>query len=231
MTDAEFKKAISEALCDEYIESVPEHDDHVFSDGYRAKMNKLVKRRKKPYYALINSTFKRSAVTAAAVLFLLLAPLSVKAVRKEAYDFIIRVFPDHSELSIDKTDNSYPKTIQKEYIIPELEKDEWKMHIWKNNSQVIGKDYTKGDGYVSFCQCTIDHYVVEYEDDNFGLEEYIDEYGVGYLIEEIEGGVSIVWNNGEYVFIFTGRFDKEEALELCRTMKIKENSELVSQSK
>lgn len=229
MTDAEFRKAVSEALCDEYIESIPEHrSDHVFSEGFHAKMDKLVKRRKKPYYRLVNTTFKRWAVTAAAVLLLCLAPLSVKAVRKEAYDFIIRIFPDHSELSVDKTDNSYPKKIMEEYYIPGLE--DWETHIWENNSQVIARDFTNGDNFIVFYQCTIDHYVVEFEKDKFGMEEYVDEYGVGYLIEESEGGVSLIWNNGEYVFLLSCKLDKEDTLELCRTIKIKENSELLSQS-
>lgn len=229
MTDAEFKKAISEALCDEYIESIPEHDVHAFSNGYRKKMDKLVKRRKKSYYLLVNTAFKRSAVTAAAVLFLLLMPLSVKAVRKEAYDFIIRIFPDHSELSIDKTDNSYPKTINKEYTIPELE-EEWEMNVWRNDSQAIAKDFVNGDDYVLFYQCTMDHYVVEYENDNVDMEKYVDEYGEDYLIGGTDDSVSLVWNNGEYVFLLSGSLNKEEALELCRTLKTKENSELVSQS-
>lgn len=230
MTDNEFKKAISEALCDEYIESIPEHNaDHEFSDGFHAKMNKLVKRRKKPYYKLLNTAFKRTAAAAAVILLIFLSPLSVKAVRESAYDFILRVFSDHAELSVATTDDNYPKTIETEYTMPYL--DNWDMEVWINDKEEIMKYYTKDDRIAIFSQFTIDHYVAKLEKDYSGFDPYTDKDGSKYLISVGETDISILWNNREYVFLLVGDFTKKEALEMCRTMKIEENSKLLSQQR
>lgn len=62
MTNDKFKKAISEALCKEYSELIPEHNsNHVFSDSFNKKMDKLIKKQRKPYYKLINTAGKRVA--------------------------------------------------------------------------------------------------------------------------------------------------------------------------
>lgn len=228
MTDNEFKKAISDALCDEYIDSIPEHNaDHEFSDEFCKKMDKLVKRRKKPYYSFVNSAFKRTIATAAVIILVFLAPLSVKAVREGAYDFIVRVFSDHAELSVATTDGNYPKEIEKEYHIPYF--DDWDVEVWLNNEYEIMRYYTKDDKTAIFGQYTIEHYTAELEKDYQGIEPYADEFGNKYLITESETGITVVWNNREYVFLFVGDFNKEEALILCRSTEIKENSELLSQ--
>ncbi|MGN1086218.1 MAG: hypothetical protein ACI4Q5_04200, partial [Porcipelethomonas sp.] len=71
MTNSEFKQAISEALCEEYVKSIPEHNsDHIFSDSFNKKMKKLIKRQKKPYYKFINTAGKRAACIAVAALIL-----------------------------------------------------------------------------------------------------------------------------------------------------------------
>lgn len=228
MTDADFKKAISEALCDEYIASIPEHNaDHEFADEFHAKMNKLVKRRRRPYYMLINTAFKRTVATAAVIMLLFVAPLSVRAVREGAYSFVMRVFTDHTELSVATTDNNYPKTIENEYTIPELES--WDMEVWSNDKQSILKYYTNGDKTAIFGQFTIDSYTVELESEEADYKPYTDENGQKYLVSKSATGISIVWNNREYVFILVGDFNKEDAIKLCRTTEIKENSELLSQ--
>lgn len=228
MTDNEFKKAISDALCDEYIDSIPEHNgDHEFSDEFSRKMDKLVKRRKKPYYFFVNSAFKRTIATAAVIVLVFLAPLSVKAVREGAYDFIVRVFSDHAELSVATTDNNYPKQIEEEYYIPYF--DDWEEEIWFNTEYEIMRNYTKDDGFVIFGQYSIDHYTAELEKDHVGFVPYTDESGNKFLITETDDDISVVWNNREYVFLFIGNFTKEEALALCKSTEIKENSKLLSQ--
>ena len=230
MTDNEFKKAISEALCDEYIDSIPEHDaDHEFSDEFHAKMNKLVKRRKKPYYRFLNTAFKRTAATAAVILLIFLSPLTVKAVREGAYDFILRVFSDHAELSVATTDSNYPKTIETVYTIPYF--DDWDMDVWINDKYEIMRYYTKDDRTAFFDQYTIDHYVAQFEKDYAGYEPYTDKDGSKYLIDEGDTETAILWNNREYVFFIMGDFTQKEALEVCRSMKIEENSELLSQQR
>lgn len=53
-------------------------------------------------------------------------------------------------------------------------------------------------------------------------EYYIDDDGVQYYIAESEDYTSVTWYDGEYVFLLAGSFNKNEGLELCKTVKIKE---------
>ena len=37
------------------------------------------------------------------------------------------------------------------------------------------------------------------------------------------GDINIIWNNGEFIFDLFGNLDKETALDMCKSIKIKEN--------
>lgn len=62
-----FKRAIFDALTQEYDNSVPETEHHIFSQHFEKKMEKLIKHRMKPYYKMVNTFGKRAACFAAGV--------------------------------------------------------------------------------------------------------------------------------------------------------------------
>ena len=101
MNNTQFKRAISEALTKEYEWSVPAHNnDHEFSDEFARKMDKLIGRRKKPYYQMINTTSKRAACIFAVIFIAAFTTImSVSALRNAFKDFFMSIFSDHSEIS------------------------------------------------------------------------------------------------------------------------------------
>ncbi|WP_367258754.1 DUF4367 domain-containing protein [uncultured Ruminococcus sp.] len=53
------------------------------------------------------------------------------------------------------------------------------------------------------------------------LDIYTDSDEQPYSIYETYEDHTIVWDNGEYVFEISGNLNKDELLELCRSIKIK----------
>ena len=89
MTDEVFRKAIGEALHPEFAAMIPEHGEHIFSEKFERKMERLIRRRRKPYYSLISTSLRRTACII--VMFLVVSfttVMSVEALRKPFLDFI-----------------------------------------------------------------------------------------------------------------------------------------------
>lgn len=62
ITNEIFKRAIFEALTQEYENSIPDTEKHSFSQKFEKEMSKLIKRREKPYYKMINTSEKEQLV-------------------------------------------------------------------------------------------------------------------------------------------------------------------------
>ncbi len=62
---------VFEPQIDEFMETVELKSDYIFSDKYKRKINKLIKRREKPYFKLICTTGRRIVCAAAAVIIVL----------------------------------------------------------------------------------------------------------------------------------------------------------------
>lgn len=62
MIESNFEKALYDALAPEYETAMQDVDnEHEFSPEFEKKMKKLINRRNKPYYKLINTAGKRTA--------------------------------------------------------------------------------------------------------------------------------------------------------------------------
>ena len=112
-----FKRAISEALTQEYINSVPKSEEHIFSEKFERKMSKLIKRRKKPYYMLINTVGKRVACFIIGIIIASsLTIMNVDALRDAFVKFVVNIFEKFSIVQSADQSNS-PQTIEDIYVI------------------------------------------------------------------------------------------------------------------
>ena len=96
-------RAIGEAFepkLDEFIDSVNFDVNAEFSEKFERKMDKLIRRRNKPYFNLICTGGRRAACIAAVVIILSASSLSVEAVREAVHDFFMSIFEDHTAVSV-----------------------------------------------------------------------------------------------------------------------------------
>ena len=73
----------------ELLQDIDRSEPHIFSRRHEKKMQKLFKRQRKPYFKLISTTGRRAACVFAAIVVLSASAMSVKAVRKTFFDFIV----------------------------------------------------------------------------------------------------------------------------------------------
>ena len=104
-----------------YIDDLPLYTDHHFSKRHNRKMNKLIRIQRKPYFKLISTAGRRAACIIVAFIVMSVSALSVKAIREAFFDFITRIFSDHTVVTVESgTDSGYPETIEEEYYISTL---------------------------------------------------------------------------------------------------------------
>ena len=94
-----FIQALNDVIDEDYnadVEAISLNDEHEFSDKHNKKMKKLIKRQSRPYFNLISTAGRRVACVVVAMIVLSASALSVEAVRNAVYDFIIKIFSNHS---------------------------------------------------------------------------------------------------------------------------------------
>ena len=91
MNKNNFKTALFDAISSEYDKILSESEnEHKFSSKFNKKMKKLIKRRQKPYYMLINTFSKRIACVLLTVAIASSATvLSVDASRNAVADLFV----------------------------------------------------------------------------------------------------------------------------------------------
>lgn len=228
MTKSEYKKCISEALCPEYLAMFPQiEEEHVFSERFERRMESLIRKRRKPYYYYVNTAFKRVAVifivfVAASVTTI----LSVKAFRDFFKDFLLNIFSDHSHIAANDFSESesdsieivYPKTIRTKYDIT-ADMSSYERNVNYEDKIIVMLSYTNGDTTIDFEQLVVDKYD-EYINTEGASIEHIDINGhdaVGYM--DNHNCYCLIWNNGEYVISISANIDKNELIELAKSVK------------
>lgn len=224
MTDCSlYLEALQKVFNEEFEKDMNELDqmeDHVFSVKHEKKMKKLIKRQKKPYFKLICTGGRRAACIIAAIIILSASALSVEAVRKAIFDFIISVFSDHNVITVEEgTDSGYPETIEEEYYISELpegfvEKD------YVRTNHYIDFYYTSEEKWVKFTQYVKSKYEKNYDNEHFQEYERVMIGDQEYIVIKLKDRVIYVWDNGKYIFELRSNMNKEQSLELCKSTKI-----------
>lgn len=117
MPNEKFKRAIFEALTPEYENAVPQEQDHIFSSAFEKKMSRLIKRRNKPYFMMINTAGKRAACFIIGIVVASsLAIVNVEALRNAFVDFFMNIFEKFAIVQSIDNDES-PQTIENIYEI------------------------------------------------------------------------------------------------------------------
>lgn len=114
-------KDVSDEDFNEDMNSISLTGEHEFSDKFNRKMKKLIARQKKQYFRFVSTAGRRAACIILAVVVISASALSVEAVRNAVYDFIIKIFSNHSVVTTESgTDDGYPTSIEEKYYISKL---------------------------------------------------------------------------------------------------------------
>ena len=118
MAESNFQKALYDALTHEYEIAMQDvADEHEFSPEFEKKMKKLINRRNKPYYRMINTAGKRTACAAVVVLVVSsVTIMNVEALRNAFSDFFVSIYEKFSTVQPVEDDTS-PTTLEEIYEI------------------------------------------------------------------------------------------------------------------
>ncbi|MBR1662994.1 MAG: DUF4367 domain-containing protein [Ruminococcus sp.] len=215
--------AMEEVLAEEfaeYINDLPLYTEHQFSERHNRKMNKLIKRQRKPYFSMISTAGRRAACVIVAFVVLSASALSVRAIREAFFDFITSIFSDHSVVTVESgTDSGYPETIEEEYYISALPEGFEKAGDERTGNS-IDISYFRENDYILFTQYTKSCYEQNYDNEYTEYKEHIDG-DEKYLVIENEYDTTYIWDTGKYIFTIQSNLNKDSILKLCKSTKIK----------
>lgn len=213
-----FKRAIFDALTQEYDNSVPETEYHVFSQRFEKKMEKLIKRRKKPYYKMVNTFGKRAACFAAGVLVAFtLTIMNVEAFRNAFIDFFIRIFEKFSIVQSVENINS-PEKIEEiynitydlsGYVIDYEEYDDYSRNI----------TYINGNNVVDYFQYAKSAYDMLLNTENADIETIIIDHHKAIYYKDNRNYHHIIWDNGEYIISLSSNVGKNELIDIANSVQ------------
>ena len=79
------------------LEAAMEAEPHVFSEKFCKKMDKLIRRSKRPWYSMVSTPMKKVAVIIISILvFSLTSVMSIRAAREAVIGFFIQVYETFS---------------------------------------------------------------------------------------------------------------------------------------
>ena len=204
-------------------------DEHKFSERHNNKMKDFIYSRRSVSYRWFG-TKKRCALSIAVIcLSIITLTACTVAVRKPVRNFIVSVFDDHYKVDFNSGDGvdefediSQCEKITETYELTVIPEGYVKESTQSGQTHVCTY-YSKNGKKMFFGQYPDGIYRDVYLNGNSNPESVYDENGQEYLIADVEEGICVLWNKGDYILHLTGNFTKEEALELCKSAKIVKN--------
>ncbi len=218
MADKKFKRAIFEALAHEYNSMIPQASEHTFSPEFERKMQKLISRREKPYYMLINTVGKRAACIILAVIIIsTMTVVNVDALRNAFRDFFVNIFEKFSIVQSADNDNT-SETIEDIYEIT-YDLSGFTKEVWVDTDLDRRTRYIKDGYYIGFSQA-----VKSFFDERINTEDAVistitvNGHEAMYYCDNHDYD-TIIWDNGDYIFILSANVGKDELIEIAKSVQ------------
>lgn len=216
------KEQISQAFIQVLNERVPDLSDipdHVFSERFEKKMNKLIRREAAHPWA-VSHTLARNLIAAAIVIILLFTLcMSVGAIRNAIFNFFRLHFEDHDKIVFEVPERTI---IEKEYVISSLPegfslKEEEISKI--NISRIFENE--QGD-LIHFSQSISmsNGIALDNERSKYEIVE-IDGHGVSFTSTPEK--VMLVWDQEGYVFFLVLQWENvtvDDAIPVFRSIRL-----------
>ncbi len=191
---------------------------------YDRKMQRLIKKVDRPLWAYTNTPLKRVACILAIIVFISVTSLTVHAIYKKFFELKYSQNTRFTEIFTKDIDMATaPDTILTRYTIdaPQGYEFDYQKPLEIGVSKTAVTHYEDNSGnFIRFEQFTAQMFITSLDNEHTEFEEYTDENGNIFIINQTQSVVSIVWNNGEYIFkISSNNLNKEELCELCTSTK------------
>jgi hypothetical protein len=228
MEDNILRQAFQEFMEEKLDSRIYSDESFSTSASFEKKMSKMIKSEHNVYHKMTLTKARKALCIAIAIIILLLSSLSVGAVRDFIANFYIQYFDTHNTLTAMLDDNeNYPTTLEKTYrlgYIPdgyELSDED----ITENDASYL---YSNSEGKnMLFTQNTKSIFNIDIDNEysNATTEVYQGQlYFVNVFDSDYAEGkrVTIIWDNGSYIFCLSAELPKEAVLDLCSSLKIEE---------
>ena len=219
MSESNFEKALYDALAPEYERAMQDVvDEHEFSPKFERKMKKLINRRNKPYYKIINTAGKRVACVAVIVLITSSVTLiNVDAFKNKFSDFFVNTYEKFSEIQ-PVEDDSAPTTLEEIYEIT-YDISDFEIDYFEEND--IGRTtvYIKDDTTIYFMQYMKKDYKsnINTEDAEI-LTMDINGHEAIYFIDN-NNYYNLIWDNGDYIISIGSNIGENELIQMAKSVQ------------
>lgn len=215
------KEQLSQAFIDVLTERVPDFSDmpdHVFSERFEKKMDRLIRREAVHPWA-VSHTLARNLIAAAIVIILLFSLcMSVSAIRNAIFKFFREHFEAHDDIIFEIPEKTI---IEKEYVITDLlegfsQKKEEKSDI--NITRIYENE--KGDNILFNQELSFPNGVAV--DNEHYQYDYLEIDNRGVFVASLTDMVTLMWDQDGYVFLLTLNWDNvtiEDAITLFRSIQ------------
>jgi hypothetical protein len=218
MANENLKKALEKAMIPEYDELLLRNEKHVFSVEFERKMQKLIKRRNKPYYKIINTVGKRVACIVVIVLIASsVTVLSVDALRNAVADFFVSTYDKFSSVQ-PVEDDIAPSTIKDIYEIT-YDLKEYEIYYEDNTEYRRNITYIKDDILINFSQYTKDAYDINVNTEGSEITTIdINNYEAVYFLDNHNYN-HLIFDDGEYIIYISSNISKNALINIAESVK------------
>lgn len=193
-------------------------EEHTFSDDFENKMSKLINRRKKPYYMMINTLGKRVACFVIAIFMAIsVTALAFEDVREAIAGFFVSIFETHSTVDTVETGEA-PETIEDIYRIT-YNLDGYSEDVWINRDTTYAVDYFKDHVCIGLHQYTRKDYKMNVNAEGAEIKEVkINGFTAMYFFDNHDYH-HLFWDNGEYILYLTSNIDTIQFFKIAESIK------------
>ena len=223
-TSSKFKQALFDCMSKEYDLLLSDEDDYKydFSKKFERKMKKLISRRNKSYYHIINTSFKRVARIALAILIASITTvMSVDALREKIAGFFITRLKKYSIVQSENiNEKNYDKIIE-DICNVTYGLDGYKICDISENNKYISISYAKEKYNVYFNQCLSEELNEWANTEGVEIQKIYINGNEALYFKDIIGFHNYIWKDGKYGFhLMTDGTTKEESLKMAESVKI-----------
>lgn len=221
MANDNFKKALYDALIPEFSDMLPyaEEDEYIFSAKFERDMQKLIKRRNKPYYKIINTVGKRIACIAVIILVASsVTVLSVEAFRNAVADFFVNIYEKFSTIQSSDETGVSPLTIENLYDIT-WDLDGYEVVYEERTKWNFFKTYVNKDIVIDYTQHTKANFDIDTNTENAEISTInINQYDAIYFYDN-HNYHHLIWDNEDYVIEIVSNIDKDTLVDIADSVK------------
>lgn len=197
ISKTEFKQAFREVVAAEfaYVPTAEANIDFFFSRKFTAKMEKLIRSQKKPYWVYINTAAKRVAIICIVFLTLLTSACTVKAIREPIVSFFTDIYNTYIRYIFE---GDTVEEITHEYSLKYVPSDFQLVNSTQNASMILTVYENERGDVIEFTQSITDGLENTVDNEN-GNVYSLDISGVEVRILEIENVREAIWIQDEYL--------------------------------